>query len=71
MKTIDTICADINRRIQQMNYKEESEIRIHLDDQFIDGELCLCDYDVNRIADILDVNTDCIHDLLTDIGFEI
>jgi hypothetical protein len=71
MKTIDRICDDINRRIQQMNYNEESDIRSHLDDQFIDGQLCLCDYDVEVIADILEVNTDCIHDLLTDIGFEI
>jgi hypothetical protein len=71
MKTIDRICDDINRRIQQMNYNEESDIRSHLDDQFIDGQLCLSDYDVDIIADILDVNTDCIHDLLTDIGFEI
>lgn len=71
MKTIDRICDDINRRIQQMNYNEESDIRSHLDDQFIDGELCLSNYDVDIIADILDVNTDCIHDLLTNIGFEI
>ena len=71
MKTIDRICDDINRRIQQMNYNEESDIRSHLDNQFIDGQLCLCDYDIKIIADILDVNTDCIYDLLTDIGFEI
>lgn len=71
MRQINRICSDINRRIQHMDYKEESAVREHLEMQVFDDELMLHRSDVREIADILDVNTECITDLLIDLGYEL
>jgi len=71
MRQIDRICSDINRRIQHMDFQEESAIREYLEMQIVDDKLLLFMSDVREIAYILDVNNECIHDLLTDAGYEL
>lgn len=65
---INRLCSDINRRIYSMNYEKEFEVRNYLADQIVDGDLLLFESDSDRIANILDVNTNCIYDVITDNG---
>lgn len=65
-KQINEICSDINRRIYLMNYEKESAVRDYLSNQIVDDKLMLFEGDSDRIADILEVNENCIFDLLTD-----
>lgn len=64
--TIDNICESINRRIQSMDYKTEKKIREFLEDRVDDGVLEPRKHDVREIANILDVNENCIQDILED-----
>ena len=64
---INNICNSINRRIKQMNYREETEVREHLNDNVLDNKLLFDWIEVQKIADILDVNENCIFDLLEDL----
>lgn len=59
---INKVCYSINRRIMQMNYELEKQVREYLED-----EIVLTEYDSDRIAEILNVNENCIFDLLTDL----
>lgn len=70
-KEINLICNSINRRIMTMDYRIETEIRDYLLQQADNDKLLLCEYDSNRIADMLDVNTTCIYDLLTDLDYNL
>lgn len=65
-KQINQICSDINRRIYSMSYEKESTVRDYLLFQIVDDKLMLFEGDSDRIADILEVNENCIFDLLTD-----
>ena len=65
-KQINEICSDINRRIYSMNYEKESAVRDYLSDQIVEDKLLLFEGDSDRIADILEVNENCIFDVLTD-----
>lgn len=65
-KQINEICFDINRRIYSMNYEKESAVRDYLSNQIVDDKLMLFESDSDRIADILEVNENCIFDVLTD-----
>jgi len=65
-KQINQICSDINRRIYSMSYEKESIVRDYLLFQIVDDKLMLFEGDSDRIADILEVNENCIFDLLTD-----
>lgn len=67
MTNIESICYSVNRRILRMNYATESRLREYLANQVIDDDIVLVDADINNIADILDVNTNCIFDLLSDL----
>ena len=64
---ITSICNSINRRIKQMNYREETEVREHLNDNILNNKLLFNCIKVERIADILEVNENCIFDLLEDL----
>lgn len=65
-KQINEVCSDINRRIYSMNYEKESAVRDYLSDQIVDDKILLFESDSDRIADILEVNENCIFDVLTD-----
>ena len=65
-KQINEVCSDINRRIYSMNYEKESAVRDYLSDQIVNDKLLLFEGDSDRIADILEVNENCIFDVLTD-----
>jgi len=65
-KQINEVCSDINRRIYSMNYEKESAVRDYLSDQIVDDKLLLFEGDSDQIADILEVNENCIFDVLTD-----
>jgi hypothetical protein len=65
-KQINEVCSDINRRIYSMNYEKESAVRDYLSNQILDDKLLLFEGDSDRIADILEVNENCIFDVLTD-----
>lgn len=65
-KQINEVCSDINRRIYSMNYEKESAVRDYLSDQIVEDRLMLFEGDSIRIADILEVNENCIFDVLTD-----
>ena len=65
-KQINQVCSDINRRIYSMNYEKESAVRDYLSDQIVDDKILLFESDSDRIADILEVNENCIFDVLTD-----
>ena len=64
---INSICNSINRKIKQMNYNEETQVREHLNDNTLDNKLLFNCIKVERIADILEVNENCIFDLLEDL----
>jgi hypothetical protein len=49
-----------------MNYEKESAVRDYLSDQIVDDKLLLFEGDSDQIADILEVNENCIFDVLTD-----
>lgn len=65
---INYVCNEINRRIKQMTYNEESHIREFLegcrynDDDF----LSVTDDDTSYIASVLNVNDNCIYDVVKD-----
>lgn len=63
-RIVDRVCSYINRRIMTMNYAQESEIREYVTDSCIfEGKLSVFNFDVCKIADILDVNEMCIYDM--------
>jgi hypothetical protein len=62
--TIENICANINRRIYQMNYETEKQVREFLDCNLYQDKLTT--YEGDQLANLLDVNENCIFDLLTD-----
>jgi hypothetical protein len=62
-KVIAQVCAAINRRIMSMNYQQEKSVM-----EYLEAQECIVESDVNEIANILDVNTNCIFDILTDLG---
>lgn len=63
---IKSICNDINRRIYMMDYETQKQIMEYLQDIFSYSSLLL-ESESDRIASILDVNENCIYDLLTDL----
>lgn len=65
---INHICNDINKRIKQMTYTEEICIREFMDGcRKIDDDFLTFDEDeVEYIASVLNVNTNCIYDVLRD-----
>lgn len=46
-----------------MNYQQEKSVM-----EYLEAQECIVESDVNEIANILDVNTNCIFDILTDLG---
>ena len=66
MNNVNDICYSINRRIYVMDYQTETNVR-----DYLISELNNCDKlfesDVNNIAELLDVNENCIFDLLNDL----
>jgi hypothetical protein len=65
---INHICNDINKRIKQMTYNEETCIR-----EFIEGcrkaeddFLTFDEDEIEYIASLLNVNSTCIYDVLLD-----
>ena len=74
MNAVNDICYDINRRIKRMDYKEEYDLRIYLINEFDNyqkdcEQFMLYDLEVRDIAEILEVNEDCIFDVLVDLGY--
>jgi hypothetical protein len=64
---ITDVCYSINRRIKQMNYQEEKEVRELLELNCIDGKLILDLITPSDIANILEVNDNCIFDIIEDL----
>lgn len=62
-KVIAQVCAAINRRIMSMNYQQQKSVM-----EYLEAQEFIVESDVNEIANILDVNTNCIFDILTDLG---
>jgi hypothetical protein len=57
-----------------MDYKEEYDLRIYLINEFDNyqkdcEQFMLYDLEVRDIAEILEVNEDCIFDVLVDLGY--
>ena len=74
VNAVNDICYDINRRIKYMNYEVEMQVRAYLIYEFDNyqkdcEQFMLCDLEVMDIADILEVNDNCILDILVDLGF--
>jgi hypothetical protein len=74
MNAVNDICYDINRRIKNMNYADEMQVRQYLiyefDNYQKDCEQFMLYYlEVGDIAEILQVNEDCIFDVLVDLGY--
>lgn len=63
---VNDICYSINRRIYVMDYQTETNVRDYLISQLNNCDK-LFEYDVNNIAELLDVNENCIFDLLNDL----
>jgi hypothetical protein len=59
---INKVCYGINRKIMQMNYDLEKQVR-----EYLKHETVLTEYDSDRIAGILGVNEDCVFNLLSDL----
>jgi hypothetical protein len=51
-----------------MDYATESKLREYLASKVIDDGIVLVDSDIENIADILQVNTNCIFDLLNELN---
>ena len=66
MNNIELICESINRRIYTMSYSCESDVRGYLN-SIEANEFKLSEGDSDNLADMLDVNTNCIFDLLSDL----
>ena len=66
MNNIELICESINRRIYIMSYSCESDVRSYLN-SIEANEFKLSEGDSDNLADMLDVNTNCIFDLLSDL----
>ena len=68
---INYICYELNRRIKQMNYEEELNIRefleygINENDTYLD----ITEEETSYIASALNVNEDCIFDLFVDMEY--
>ena len=74
MSAVNDICYDINRRIKNMNYADEMQVRQYLIYEFDNyqkdcEQFMLYDLEVGDIAEILEVNETCIFDILVDLGF--
>jgi len=74
MNAVNDICYDINRRIKNMNYEEELQVRQYLINEFDNYQkdcemFMLYDMETKDIAEILQVNETCIFDILVDLGF--
>ena len=65
--TIDDVCYSINRRIKQMNYQEQKQVIELLELDCIDGKLILDLITPSDIANILEVNYNCIFDIIEDL----
>lgn len=65
--SITDVCYSINRRIMQMNYQQEKEVRELLELNCIDGKLILDLITPSDIANILEVNDNCIFDIIEDL----
>ena len=68
MTNIESICYSVNRWIMRMDYATESKLREYLASKVIDDGIVLVDSDIENIADILQVNTNCIFDLLNELN---
>lgn len=68
---VNLICSTINRRIMTMNYQQESAVRDYISDVLwdVDAKIDILPFEARDIAEILDVNEDCIFDILVEIGF--
>lgn len=68
---VNQICSSINRRIMSMNYQQESAVREYVADILWDedAEICILPFEARDIAEILEVNEDCIFDILVDLGY--
>jgi len=64
---VNDVCYSINRRIKQMNYQEETQVRELLELDCIDGKLVLDLITPSDIANILEVNDNCIFDIIEDL----
>lgn len=67
-KVIDKVCAYINRRIMTMDYNQEKKIREYIDSYCVDdeGHLLVFEPEVYEIAEILEVNEQCIYNMFVD-----
>ena len=63
-KIINAICSDINRRIKTMNYEEETQVREYIESEIWGDTFTPMQHDAVNIANILEVNDNCIADLL-------
>lgn len=63
-----SIMHSINRRIMTMTYDQVVAIQDIINNAMVDDKLVITEYDITAMADALDVNTDCIFDMLADIG---
>lgn len=62
------IIHSINRRIMAMSYEQTITVSDIIKDAIFEDKLIVTDYEIKSIADALDVNTDCIFDVLEDLG---
>lgn len=68
---VNQICSSINRRIMSMNYQQESAVREYIADVLWDedAKIDILPFEARDIAEILEVNEDCIFDVLVDLGY--
>lgn len=63
---LNMICNDINRRLFTMDYKTESIVREYLHNIFSYSST-ISESESDRLAEILDVNENCVFDLLSNL----
>lgn len=68
-REIDYVCYELNRRIKQMTYEEETCIREFFEScTWEDKFLAITEDETTYIASVLNVNDTCIYDLFVDLG---
>lgn len=68
MNISKSIIHSINRRIMTMTYDQTVAIQDIINNAMVEDKLVITDYEISAMADALDVNTDCIFDVLEDLG---
>ena len=62
--TANEVCSLINRCIMTMNFQQETDVRQHIHQREYESDFAPNEYDVLSISNILQVNENCIADIL-------